>query len=94
MIDSTLSQRATTHGNFSDNAEISQALKEVVYHTSGWYNLRDTQKEAIHMIFHKIARAIAGNANFADHWHDIQGYAALCEKELLDAKPVTKGPSI
>jgi hypothetical protein len=34
------------------------------------------------MIAMKIARILSGNANFADHWEDIEGYARLVSNEL------------
>ena len=90
MIDDTLTQRAATHGSFSENSEIAQQLKDTIRHTEGWYRLLPTQREALDMIFHKIARIMAGNSHFADHWHDIQGYARLCEEEILAANPVDR----
>lgn len=33
--------------------------------------------ETIEMILHKIARIVAGDATFPDHWHDISGYADI-----------------
>ena len=36
------------------------------------------------MILHKIARAVTGDAFYADTWHDIAGYALLIEKYIED----------
>ena len=40
------------------------------------------QLEALEMICHKIARIVAGDPDFADHWRDIAGYATLVANEL------------
>ena len=39
-------------------------------------------KEAIDMIFNKIARILNGNPNHADSWVDIAGYAKLVSDRL------------
>jgi hypothetical protein len=72
-----LAQRGTTHGDFTVNARISQRLKAVIQEEPNWPKLAAYQQEAIHMILHKISRAVAGNADFKDHWDDIAGYAKL-----------------
>jgi len=35
------------------------------------------QREALDQIAAKIARILCGDANYADHWHDIASYAQL-----------------
>ena len=72
-----LVERALTHGDFTDQAAISQALKYLMENTDGWSRLTPVQAEALHMIVHKIARILAGDPNFADHWDDIAGYAKI-----------------
>lgn len=79
-VDNTLSARGSTHGDFRTNAQISQRFKDIVGPYRG--KLNDQQSEALDMIFHKIARILAGDPNFKDHWHDIQGYAKLVEERL------------
>lgn len=79
-VDDTLSARGSTHGDFRTNAQISQRFKDIVGPYRG--KLNDQQSEALDMIFHKIARILAGDPNFKDHWHDIQGYAKLVEERL------------
>lgn len=34
------------------------------------------------MIFQKISRIVNGDPDYADNWHDIQGYARLVEERL------------
>lgn len=69
--------RKATHGDFSDHARITQALKAVMREEAGWDRLSDVQREALEMNAHKVGRILAGDPNFADHWDDIAGYAKL-----------------
>jgi len=66
-----------THGNYKDTAETSQNLKSVMASSKNWASLKDTQREALEMIVVKIARVLSGDANFRDHWDDIEGYAEI-----------------
>ena len=78
-IQDTLKSRAHTHGEFSNVADASQAIKEViVMHTSTLLSCGQT--EALEMISTKIARIICGNPDHKDSWHDIAGYALLAEE--------------
>jgi len=77
-----LEERGTTHGNFTDNAEIAQRMKRVVRDGVMWNECTPVQKEAIDMILHKIARAVSGNPNYNDHWDDIAGYATLVSDRI------------
>src|SRR5579859_7832780 len=45
-VEGVLAQRKTTHGDFTDNAAISQALKFIMHDTSGWSGLTAVQAEA------------------------------------------------
>lgn len=77
-----LAERGTTHGDFSDNAKISQMLKSVVRNGLVYHDMSAVQKEALDMILHKIARAVSGNPNYKDHYDDIAGYATLVSERL------------
>lgn len=82
-VEDTLKERAATHGKYPDHAQCTQELKEVVRRFQmSWSKLTHCQREALDMILHKIGRVIAGNADHADHWHDIAGYATLVEQEI------------
>lgn len=72
-----LAERGTTHGDFTDNARISQEIKRVIEDSNNYETMASFQQEALHMIAHKIGRICAGNPNFKDHWDDIAGYAKL-----------------
>ena len=83
-IDEILAERGKTHGDFKDHAETAQRLKSTLREQSkGWQIwLSHTQQEALEMICHKIARIVAGDPDFVDHWRDIAGYATLVASEL------------
>jgi len=77
-----LDARAKTHGSFEANAQMSQAIKELI--ATGDASLTDTQREAIDMIALKLSRIATGNPNVRDHWDDIAGYATLVANTLED----------
>jgi len=83
-IDALLTDRGARYGTFTGHAEVTISLKQVV----GLHlNKRDKaldydQLEALHMICHKIGRIINGDANYADSWIDIAGYAMLVANRL------------
>lgn len=76
-LSETLQARKAQHGDFTEHAEVSQRLKEVVHGYPNWLTMTLVQREAVEMILHKIGRVMAGNPHFHDHWHDIAGYATL-----------------
>src|SRR5439155_1716768 len=81
-VEAILAERSSTHGDFTDNAATSQALKYVMEHTTGWSGLTPVEAEALHMIMHKIGRILAGNPHYKDHWDDIAGYAKLVSERI------------
>ena len=84
MIEKTLEERGNRYGEFSDCARISQTLKSYVateLRNQGKV-LTNTQREAMEMILHKIARIVNGDPNYDDSWRDISGYATLVVKDL------------
>jgi hypothetical protein len=49
------------------------------------------------MILMKLARALNGDPNDTDNWHDIQGYAKLVEDRILGRgvyAPASPAPSV
>lgn len=79
--DEILNEREKTHGDFGRTAYLTQRFKTALHDEledqSFSRNLDIVRKEAIEMIFFKIARIICGDPNRADHWDDIAGYAML-----------------
>jgi hypothetical protein len=87
-IADVLAERAKTHGDFTDNALVMQALKRAARLGVNWRagvsesRLSDVQKEALEMILHKIGRIATGNPDDPDHWLDIEGYARLARERI------------
>lgn len=82
QIDKTLTERGSRYGSFNDLAQISQALKEAMRATPGWAKLTASQKEALEMVQHKIARMLNGDPTYEDNAVDIVGYATLMMKNM------------
>lgn len=95
-LQATLNERSAKYGDFLDHANIAQDIQAVmresvtkgpsgpnatVYYP-GWEALRPYQKQALTVIADKIARILSGDPDYADNWHDIQGYAKLVEDSL------------
>jgi len=80
-IANLLSIRRQTHGNFRDNARLSQALKATFRATASWDHLDDVEKESLDMIALKISRVLSGRSLERQHWEDIEGYARLALEE-------------
>ena len=80
-VGAVLGERHATHGDFSENARVSQAIKQVFRATRNWPSLTDTQREALEMIALKLSRFLTGDAGNADHLVDLVGYATLIIKE-------------
>lgn len=74
--------RNKTHGDFSNNARVSQMVKDYFRTQEGWYCLTPIQREALDMICLKASRIVSGKAGVADHWIDIAGYAELARQEI------------
>ncbi len=94
-IETTLAEREARYGSFTGHAALSQNLTKVMHAAPKWGDLSDTQKEALEMIAHKIARILNGDPGYGDNWHDVAGYATLVENELgptavqeLDLPPI------
>ena len=91
-IKDILEERAKTHGDFQDVAELSQDLKNTLRKHTAKMSDRDpfsnsksktnSQCEALDNIAQKTARIVCGNPNEPDHWRDIAGYAMLIVREL------------
>lgn len=86
-VDQTLAERGTRYGTFMDNARIAQELKGVACQGGSWDRMKADQKEALEVIFQKVSRIVTGDPDYADNWHDIQGYAKLVEDRLTLIRP-------
>lgn len=82
-IDNTLDKREGSYGDYGAQTVITQRIKNTFKNTPNWPTLPDHMKEALDMIALKAGRILNGDANHADSWHDIAGYARLVEKEIL-----------
>lgn len=69
--------RGSVHGDFNVGAAIAQGTVDLWSAGPNWPSLNPTQKEALHMITHKVQRILTGDPNYKDHWEDIAGYAHL-----------------
>lgn len=81
-IEQTLAERGNRYGDFADHAKIAQAIQDDMRIGAGWARLDDVKRQALTVIADKIARILSGDPNYADNWHDIQGYAKLVEDRL------------
>ncbi len=81
-VQETLNERGSRYGDFADNASISQSLQEVMKASPSYHKMSQLHKEGLTAIMQKIARILNGDPNYADNWHDIQGYARLVEERL------------
>lgn len=91
--DQLLSDRQSTHGDFSRNALISQDLKATLRQYGQGINSA-VHQEALDMICLKMSRIASGQANFEDHWADIAGYAELARKACIPCSPPTESGEI
>lgn len=83
-VDEILDERGNKYGKFETHAMITQSFKHYLREQLQLRDkeLTDDQLEALDMIFHKIARIINGDPNYADSWVDIAGYAKLVADRL------------
>jgi hypothetical protein len=87
-VSQTLAERGKRYGDFSIHAGICQNLKSVIVNTENYReHLNSVQRQALDVIADKIARILSGDPDYADNWHDIQGYARLVEERLPKAAP-------
>lgn len=82
-IATTLHERGERYGQFLDHCIIAQGIKDVLQAQPRFKQLAPDQKQALEVIADKIARILSGDPNYADNWHDIQGYAKLVEDRLV-----------
>jgi hypothetical protein len=84
-INNTLDERGKRYGTFIGHASVTQLLKAAFFEhrkLQGLPPMAPDQEEAIDMIMHKLGRIANGDANYADSWVDIAGYAKLVSDRL------------
>ena len=89
-INDILKERGSSYGSFREQSYLSQRLKQTMRLQTDYNSMRPSQREALEMIQHKIARIINGDANYVDSWVDIAGYATLIVNELQGDVDVNK----
>lgn len=82
MINEILTQRANTHGNFTDVSITAQHIKKDLMSGKNYNTLSPIQRECIDMVASKLSRIVNGNPDEKDHWVDIAGYATLVANTL------------
>lgn len=83
-VTEVLKERGAKYGQFYMHAKIAQGLKDIVWDQPGWVELEADQKQALEVIFDKVARILNGDPNYPDNWVDIEGYARLVRVRLED----------
>lgn len=81
-IKATLLDRGAVYGNFHEQAKIIENILYAINQGAKGKCFEADQKAALEMIAHKIARIVNGNADYADSWLDIAGYALLVANRL------------
>lgn len=93
-IEKTLAERASTYGNFAQEAVLVETIKKALRAHPKWDYLPDDCKLSLEMITLKQVRAV-NDFRHTDNWHDIGGYAKLVEdrlREQIDQNPVSYVP--
>lgn len=89
-INETLKERGSRYGDYRGHAEVSQAIKSILYSALATNEnidfdmLDDDIKETLEMIAHKLGRIVNGDPYYADSYIDIAGYAKLVGDRLND----------
>lgn len=83
-VESIISDRAKTHGDFRDVARVSQEMKDVARSGPNWATMPAYVCEEVDMILHKLARVLCGDPLFLDHHDDIAGYATRVASIIRD----------
>jgi hypothetical protein len=82
IVDATLTERGKNYGDFTDNADYAQRIKQAFYESKAWHNMPTYMQEALDLIASKIGRMLSGDPFYLDNWHDIGGYTTLVEQRI------------
>jgi hypothetical protein len=92
-INDTLNERATTHGDYKEQAAFAQHFKRMMRAGRNWERLDFHQAQSLEAFCDKISRVLCGNFNEIDHWRDVAGYAQLVVRELEPLQGGAKAPT-
>lgn len=81
-LDEVLKQRGERYGDFNDNAQIAQGLKDIIRSGKSWDMMTPVMKEGLDMIMSKASRIVAGDPYYLDNWDDIQGFAKIIRDRI------------
>jgi hypothetical protein len=76
-LDDILKDKRTTHGDFSETAALSQAIKMLFRRGKNWESMPNDGKESLELLASNIARILHGDASEARHWNHAAGYMRL-----------------
>ena len=76
-VEGLVAAREETHGDFDNQASVTQRIKLAIRAGKNWPVLSPGQTEALEQMASKIGRIVSGDADHPDHWDDIAGYAVL-----------------
>jgi hypothetical protein len=93
-IETVIAERAQTHGDYKEQARLSQSLKRMLRSSRNWEFLDFYQAQSLEACCDKISRVMCGNLNEIDHWRDISGYASLVVRELEAANGGALDPEV
>ena len=85
-IEETLKVRGNVHGDFVDSAYFKVGVEGLIRSTPNYYRMDPACRQALFMIVEKMGRILYGEPIFADHWHDISGYAKLVDDAITNGK--------
>lgn len=77
-----LEERGRSHGEYSEHADITQRLMDVIMSGRNWKILPPMIRETLHMIAHKVGRIVTGDPCHKDHYDDISGYSILISQRI------------
>lgn len=81
-LDTILQERGSRYGDFRDDAQNAQRIKDALRAGRNWDKLRPFQREAVELIATKLGRIVNGDPDYADSWLDVSGYAQLVNNIL------------
>jgi hypothetical protein len=82
VVEDTLTERGKNYGDFTDNADYAQRIKQVFYESKNWHSMPTYMQEALELIASKFGRLLSGDPFYVDNWHDVGGYTTLVEQRI------------